>query len=149
MCPVAVPAPGAPPDSEETVEPGRETCRHHALGTWPEHGGPGGCCWLPSDSPPRSWPPWWPRPPCCPSPNRHAGHPGLRCPPSQLSPHAPPRPHPSPPPPPPPLRNRPPRLLRQLAARTPPLQPRADRSPLPDDMPRPTHHSRATRRSPP
>ena len=29
-------------------------------------------------SPPRSWPPWWPRPPCCPSPNRRAGHPASR-----------------------------------------------------------------------
>jgi hypothetical protein len=103
---------------EETVEPGRCTCRPHPLGTWPDHGGPGGSYWSPSGSPPRSWPPWWPRPPCYPrNPHRHTEHPGLRCPPSQLSPHAPPRPSL------PPHRNPPPRLLRHLAARTSGLQP--------------------------
>ena len=52
---------------------------HHPLGIWQGHDGPGNCCCSSSGSPPRSWLPWWPRPPCCPSPNRRAGSPASRC----------------------------------------------------------------------
>src|SRR5437773_885527 len=93
-----------------------EPCQPHPLGTSPGHGGPGGCCYSSSGSPPRSWLPWSPRPPCCPSPNRHA-RPPARCPPRQPRQRQPPHRPPPPPAPPPATGNRPPHL--------PPPPPRA------------------------
>ena len=117
-------------------------CQHHPLGIWQGHGGPGDCCCSSSGSPPRSWPPWWPRPPCCPSPNRHAAYPASRCRRCQPSQHRRPRR------PPPPLPgSRPPRLplppLRTLGG-----EPSADR-PRPPDRPRPKRRPQSVARQPP
>src|SRR5215217_4751716 len=54
-------------------------CQHHPLGIWQGHDGPGDCCCSSSGSPPRPWLPWWPRPPCSPSPNRRRA-PGVALP---------------------------------------------------------------------
>ena len=94
-------------------------------------------------SPPRSWPPWWPRPPCCPSPNRHAGYPASRCRRRQHSQPRRPRRPTSPPLP----GSRPPRLP------LPPLRilgggPSADR-PRPPDRLRPKRRPRSAVATPP
>ena len=105
----------------------------------PPAGGPGDCCCSSSGLPPRSWPPWWPRPPCSPSPNRHAGYPASRCRRRQPGQHRRLRR-------PPPLLpgSRPPRLplppLRTLGG-----EPSADR-PRPPDRPRPKRRPRSAAR---
>ena len=128
-------------ESEEPAEPGR-WIMPTPLGIWPGRGGPGDCCCSSSGLPPRSWLPWWPRPPCCPSPSRHSGSPALRCLPCR--PRQPRRLHR---PPPQATGGRPPRLP------LPPLRPlggesSADR-PRPPDRPRPKRRRPSTARPPP
>ena len=78
--------PGKRATSTDTLQTGRTRqsgTTHHAhttpLGIWQHHDGPGDCCSSSSGSPRQCWPPWWPRPPCCPSPNRRAAYPVSRC----------------------------------------------------------------------
>jgi hypothetical protein len=131
---------GSPRAEERVAQERRKPCPSDILGTWSRHGNPGDSRFLPSGSPLRSWPPWWPRLPWSPAtphrqrrPGRPAAHtrrtrPGRRRhrrrppPPPRArvsrAPHAPRRPpNRTPPrsPNPPPAGHRP-----RLAARRPP-----------------------------
>jgi hypothetical protein len=114
-------------------------CQHRLPGIWQRHDGPGDYSSLSSGSPPPFWPPWWPQPRCCPSPNRHAGAPAARCRPCRPRQHQPPPPQPpgsqpaSLPHPPP-----------QAHSRKPPAD-----QPQPPDLPRPKHWPRSATRPPP
>jgi len=96
MRPVGRALPGHPCARKNESNRDDAPCRRHPLGTWPGRRGPGGCCSLPSGSPPRSWSPWWPRPAWCPTnPHHRTRHPAARCRPSRPGQH--PRPRPPPP----------------------------------------------------
>jgi hypothetical protein len=142
MCTVSGPVPRTGMSRKNQPNQVDESCQHHPLGIWPGRSGPGDCCCSSSGLPPRSWLPWWPRPPCCPSPSRHSGSPALRCSPCQ--PRQPRRLHR---PPPQATGSRPPRLplppLRPLGG-----EPSADR-PRPPDRPRPKRRRPSTARPPP